>query len=35
MVCRCAILDGADGAPNFGDSRGAGELESRDCYEAS
>ena len=35
MICRFVILDGADGAPNFGDSRGAGELESRGCYEAS
>jgi len=34
MICRFVILDGADGAPNFGDSRGAGDLGSRRCIGA-
>jgi len=35
MICRFVILDGVDGAPYFGDSRGGtGELGSRRCDEA-
>ena len=35
MICRFVILDGVDGAPYFGDSRGGtGELGSRRCHEA-
>lgn len=35
MIRRFVILDGADGAPNFGDSRGGTDgLGSRRCYEA-